>query len=346
MVVALVVAAAFAAPARGQPGPPWPDGEWVGAISGSGSASGVLEGRAGVGTASASGGFTVDIVDGEATGGYGVNWVGQGESVDGNSGEVVIEETGFVQGENGQPLLIRESFTGTVTADGFTIPLPAGALDPAPTPLIAEHIDCGMIEGYFVGKLSALADSLRTFGITAASEESFVALAGTASDSSFDAAYTAAADRLGDLQTGLIQLEIIATADNVAEMLADMETILAEAEEIIAGLDGIEGCELIGAAQFRLGITDAADALLTRLFELAGGDPVMLQQLAINSVRSGVSGSIVLRDAALAAITDAVASAEAAEDKDALRQLAVAALSLGLTDEYDRIVAICERISS
>jgi hypothetical protein len=279
-------------------------------------------------------------------GGYGVNWVGQGESTAGHGGEVVIKESGVLGGENGQPLLIRESFTGIVTTDGVTLPLPAGALDPAPTPLIAEHIDCGMIEGYFVGKLSALADSLRTFGITAASEESFVAFAGTASDSSFEAAYTEAADRLGHLQTGLIQLEIIATADNVAEMLADMETILTEAEEIIAGLDGIEGCELIGEAQFRLGITDAAEALLGRLFELGGSDPQLMQRLAITSVRSGVSGSIVLRDRALAAITDAVAAAEAAEDKEALRQLAIAALSLGLTDEYDRIVAICERISS
>ena len=345
VVVAILTTATLTAPAVGQPVPGWPDGEWVGVISGSGAAAGTLDGHTGSGTARASGGFTIDIVDGEASGGYGVVWTGQGVSADDDSVEVLLEEMGSVEGTNGQPLLVRDSFTGTVTVDGFALALPGGSLSPAPTPLIVESLDCGLVEGYFQGKLAALEAGFESYGINASAEERFVAFGSATSGPGFEDELRAAAERLGDLQTGMIQLALIATAENVVETLLEAELIIAEAEEILAGLDGFEGCELAGADGFRLGITHAAEALFSRLFELAADDAAALEHIAMDAVRSGVSTGVALRDTALEAISAAADVAAAAGDKDSLEQLATAALLLGLVDEFQRIVSLYGEIS-
>jgi len=273
---------------------PWPDGEWYGFISGGGIASGTLttddgSSEFGSGSAVASGLFFLEIVDGEPKGDYGITWQGQGSSASGSATQR-IDELGIIEGSDGIPILVRESASGSTTVDGVNLPFSVPNLGPAPTPLRGEFADCQVVEGSFVGKLSALGQALEAFGFKVAAEETFSAYRVFGEDPADKEFISKQIEKLNDVTNGFGQLITDVKDIGLGQAIRDAEALLVEAEVILTELRGIPECDGVDTEGFSLGISRSVEFFVQALLLIATEqlDGKAIANLAALAGRAGV----------------------------------------------------------
>jgi len=338
-IVALVAVSlvATAAVATAQP-VAWPDGEYVGFFNGGGNASGTSpDGIAFSGAATLEGAFDVVIADGAAAGRYGITWFGSGSAL-GQSGTQLIEEFGTVEGTDGSVFIVRETAAVETSIGRITQSLPTFSIPPSPSELQITHSECGFIEGEFESKLSGLQQAFASFGATAQAEEGFTALRlDDGADAEAKGAVTKALEEMAAISKEFVFLIADAETD-LKGAIAKAEDLMAQLEDIVAGLEGLEFCGAdIDTKSFRLGITKILARFVSSVLNtaLAKGDAEAVLRLAALAARAGATSEVLIEaEKVVGLLTD---DASAAKDLGALTNLLMAALLFGLTDEFIRI---------